>query len=336
MCVWILVYWKGKEKHFNSEILAPNSRASNIWERYFDSNYSVHVSKEWDKFKTNLITYSFSWPWISQHKDAVLVYRKPRKLTVHLLEGRFCWGNSLLIAMLAELKKTSKESVVEKKKNNPSRQKNPQSLKIALKGILLSESKCIRERTTLRAQKNTDKANTVRTGKDPKTLSRWDLSYSKQANLIVSESRLFYMKENEFWVGSLTYGLSWLHVNTICSRYLGVLVPGDYWWQGCHCPQSRAGSKGGHSSYQAQVVCFNLSGILYNWGKEKKPALRGLYAIPHLSLRLCHEVSWNLSFLNTSSAKWVRANPIPILVPALQSGRSEMSPRKKNNGLKRR
>lgn len=76
------------------------------------------------------------------------------------------------------------------------------------------------------------------------------------------------MKEIEFWVGSLTYGLSRLHDNTICSRYLGVPVA---WWQGCHCPQSRAGSKGGHSSYQAQVACFNWSGVLYNWGKEKKP-----------------------------------------------------------------
>lgn len=80
------------------------------------------------------------------------------------------------------------------------------------------------------------------------------------------------MKEIEFWAGSLTYGLSWLHVNTICSRYLRVPVPGVYWWQGCQCPHSRAGSEGVHSSYWALVISFFFfwSGTLYNLRKEQK------------------------------------------------------------------
>lgn len=115
------------------------------------------------------------------------------------------------------------------------------------------------------------------------------------------------MKGIEFWVASLTYGLSWLHVNTICSRYLRIPVPGDCWWQGCHCPQSRAGSKGVHRSHQAQVVSVFWSGTLYSWGKEKTPTLRGLYAIP---LPICHShsamrragtfPSWKLSVQNES------------------------------------
>lgn len=48
-------------------------------------------------------------------------------------------------------------------------------------------------------QKNTDKTNTVGTGNDKETLSRWNfLSYFKQGHFIVSESGLFYMKEIGF------------------------------------------------------------------------------------------------------------------------------------------
>lgn len=90
------------------------------------------------------------------------------------------------------------------------------------------------------------------------------------------------MKEIEFWVSSLSYGLSWLHVNTICSTCLGILVPGDYWWQGCHCPQSRTGSKGVHSSYQAQGVSFFFFEVELCTTEERKqtPTLTGLYALP--------------------------------------------------------
>lgn len=59
-------------------------------------------------------------------------------------------------------------------------------------------------------------------------------------------------------------------------------MPGGYWWQGCHCPQSRAGSEGVLSSYQVQVVFVVFFEVEFCTTEERKKTLilRGVYAIP--------------------------------------------------------
>lgn len=105
------------------------------------------------------------------------------------------------------------------------------------------------------------------------------------------------MKEIEFWVGSLTYGLSWLHVNTICSRYLRTPVPGDCWGRDATVPKAGQALKGTQLSPSSGSLCFF----------KENSTLRGLYAIP---LPICHSdsamrwagtfPSWKLSVQNES------------------------------------
>lgn len=129
------------------------------------------------------------------------------------------------------------------------------------------------------------------------------------------------MKEIEFWVGSLTYGLSWLHVNTICSRYLRTPVPGDCWGRDATVPKARQALKGTQLSPSSGSLCFF----------KENSTLRGLYAIP---LPICHSDSaiseLELFLPENFQCKMNHANPVSILVQALQCGRPEKSPWKRS------